>query len=485
MKTGEFMSVFAIIAAFPLNILGAVHYVDMYSTNPVSPYADWSTAATNIQSAVDVANSGDTVLVTNGVYQTGGRRLHGTNRVAVTKALAVKSMNGPMVTVIKGYQVPGTFTGTNAVRCVYLTNNAVLSGFTLTGGAATEEYNYNYGGGIYCESASVVVSNCVVNGNAAATGGGVYNGTFYNCTISSNYLASNGGAAAYSALYSCVLVGNSSTYVGGGVEGGNLYNCLIVNNTASSSGGGAYYANALVNCTIVGNFAGSEGGGLYEGNPTNCIVYYNTGYAETANMFSANAHHCCTTPTNYMAADNFTNAPLFVDRTSGNFRLQTNSPCINTGDVAGVIGTTDLDGRPRIVGGVVDVGVYEFQGAGMGEFIRWLQQYGLPTDGSADYADSDIPTGDGLNNWKEWMADTSPLDGNDYLHITNFTRSGTYNTLWWSSKSTRLYQVQRCMALAPAVSWETIITNSEPGWNNVGFDSTDPQYLYRIRAVRP
>ena len=90
-----------------------------------------------------------------------------------------------------------------------------------------------------------------------------------------------------------------------------------------------------------------------------------------------------------------------------------------------------------------------------------------------------------MNNWQEWMADTSPLDGNDYLHITNFTRSGTYNTLWWSSKSTRLYQVQRCMALAPAVSWETIITNSGPGWNNVGFDSTDPQYFYRIRTMRP
>ena len=139
-----------------------VYYVNGNNTAPTPPYTDWSTAATNIQDAINVANSGDTVLVTNGVYGYGGIIMAGdlVNRVALTNPITVESVNGPWVTTILG---AGATNGTAAVRCAWLTNGASLIGFTLQAGATRSSGDaptLESGGGAWCASSNTLIWNC-------------------------------------------------------------------------------------------------------------------------------------------------------------------------------------------------------------------------------------------------------------------------------------------------------------------------------------
>ena len=83
--------------AFPRLSPPIVHYVNVGNATPYPPYTDWFTAAVTIQDAIDVSEAGDEIVVTNGVYRTGGRVVYGSmaNRVALTAAVTVRSVNGP------------------------------------------------------------------------------------------------------------------------------------------------------------------------------------------------------------------------------------------------------------------------------------------------------------------------------------------------------------------------------------------------------
>jgi len=346
----------------------AVYYVNANGANPAPPYANWTTAATNIQDALRAAGSvGGTILVTNGVYQFSGGYNNGSNRVNVLYGnFTVQSVNGPAVTVIQGYQVPGATNGNAAVRGVFLAAGSTLSGFTVTGGATLA--TGGSGGGIYCQYTTSVVTNCVISGNASSEyGGGVYDGTLINCIVGQNVSASSGGGCfgngSELSLTDCLILTNSAI-TGGGVWGGNLTNCVLVGNVASSTGGGAYYPQSMDNCTLVGNIAGnSGGGGVYGGTVNNCVLYYNgvSSGIYASNYNNAVLNWCCTYPAPTTGGGNLTNAPGFVDLAGGNYRLQTGSPCVNAGTNACAPEPVDLDGNPRVVGAAVDLGAYENQ----------------------------------------------------------------------------------------------------------------------------
>jgi hypothetical protein len=225
-------------------------------------------------------------------------------------------------------------------------------------------------------------------------------------------------------------------------------------------GGGAYWTT-LNNCTVTGNSAYDGGGGVIGGTLNNCIVYYNTA-PRGANYLYGGLNFSCTTPIPTDGVANITTAPLFVDYAGGNLRLQSNSPCINAGDNAYVVGDTDLDGNPRIVSGTADIGAYEFQGAGSLISYAWLQGYGLPSDGSVDYLDLDA---DGHTTWQEWRCQTDPTNALSALRLPSVLSDGTSVRVNWQSVAGVSYFVERATNLAASSPFTLVATNllGKPG----------------------
>lgn len=300
--------------------------------SPVSasdgPGDAWSNAFHSIQSAVDAAVDGDTVLVTNGTYATGGRITPGyacMNRVVVTKDIVLQSVNGPEVTIIEGAEATGGGNGPDAVRGVYMSAGQ-LSGFTVCNGhtmiSGDAPFNCS-GGGINMYGGTGVVSNCTIRGNMALCGGGSTAGTLNNCTLNGN-MAGYGGGSYHGRLNNCTLYENTASNCGGGSYHGRLKCCTVYENTASNGGGS--YSGILNNCTLSGNSAEIDGGGACDGTLYNCIVYFNSALKSGDNWYRCSFSYSCTTP---MPAGegNITNEPVLVSALC----ISPDSPCVGAG----------------------------------------------------------------------------------------------------------------------------------------------------------
>jgi PKD repeat protein len=450
-----------------------VYYVNRANPNPVFPFTTWETAATTIQDAADAsAVAGRLIWVTNGIYDSGGRVVVGrlNNRVALTNAVEVRSVNGPAVTIIRG--AAASSFGDGAVRCVYMSAGALLNGFTLTNGhtrAAGDIDKEQSGGGVCCEMGAVV-TNCVLVGNAAnQQGGGAFRGSLYDCVLSQNvaagppgtYYFGQGGGASMSALYhctlfnnsaldaggayaslllSCILKTNQSYNFGGGTCFGSLYNCLLTGNSARSMGGGAYNST-LYNCTISRNSA-SSGGGVAYPELYNSVVYYNTATKGSNYYFDGSAttypiNYSCTSPMPTNGLGNITNEPAFMGLATGDFRLRCDSPCIDVGTNLSTTITNDLDGNWRPLDG---------NGDGLPAFDMGTYEYSPQT------ADSDL---DGATDLQETIAGTNPLDAQSSFRLATVA-SGPPFTLTVFTVSGRFYTLLRSAALGPGAFWAPV-----------------------------
>lgn len=344
-----------------------------------------STAYPTIQSGINAAQSGDTVLVADGTYTGPGNvdlDFGGRN-------ITVRSVNGPTNTII---DCQGS--AANPHRGVYFhsgeTAAATVNGFTVRDGLIPDSYPgaSNSGGAIAIVASSPTITNCAFIGNTAYSGGGIEifrtcSPTIANCTFNGNTASAFGGAVnndgATLAVTKCAIT-NNSAQLGGGImfnnfSKGTVAGCTLNSNIASNGGGGGievFYSSvsvtdacflsnqayagggiyndsnsncSLFNCTFEGNTASYRygAGGVGGGAGlviTNCILW-NDGKIETPYLATYSDIQGGNTGTGNINAD-----PLFVNAAAGDLHLKPGSPCLGAGTPNGAP-PTDLDGTPR------------------------------------------------------------------------------------------------------------------------------------------
>lgn len=362
-----------------------LHYVSTNSITPAYPYLSWETAAHVLMDAVDAASDGDRILVGPGDYAHGYRdHLYGAARVLLDKGVTLESSDGAATTTIHGYREGEPI----AMRCILmLHSNAVLKGFTLTGGTALGIYplERKYGGGLLAFDMQEI-SDCLFINNTAlpdGSGGGamVYEsgGLITRSTFASNTAANGAGLALWFGKNTqgsqLIAFGNQAEVSGGGFSIDNcarVHSMLAYGNHAGHYGGGFSIANNVFiwNTTSEDNSAGLGGGGYYFIAST-AEVYNAMAWSNTPNALGVASNHLPhrvynsllggDLPTSVVTYVRLNREPEYQNAAGGDYRLQKTSPGIDAGiQNTWITNRLDLDGFARKAGPALDLGAYEY-----------------------------------------------------------------------------------------------------------------------------
>jgi parallel beta-helix repeat protein len=260
--------------------------------------------ALTIQDGINLASSGDTVLVACGTYYE--------HDIQMKSGVILRSSTGlaDCVTIDAQQQ-------DRVIRCYNVNSATCIEGLTITGG-----YTDN-GGGLYCiEYSSPTIINCTFTGDSATfDGGGVFienhsSPSFINCAIENN-CAPNGGGGIRIRDYSlptfnnCTVADNSGEgiwctanssieiicctfsgnwhYYGAGVSGHKssiiITDCTFSDNKGDWRGGAIMLWDVtatFTNCSFTNNVTDGCGGAIYSNHDfitlTNCLFTGNSAW---------------------------------------------------------------------------------------------------------------------------------------------------------------------------------------------------------------
>lgn len=273
-------------------------YVDWTATNGLNNGSSWTDAYTDLDTAVNSANTGDLVLVNPGTY----------GKISRTDGVEfeVRSVAGSETTIIDA---------NHADKCISLwydtdgtQSNIVFSGFTLQNGTA------GIHGGKLCNS---IIRYCQANYHVLSYQSDMYNVLAYCNTSTIERLQRS---------IHC-----------------NVQNCTFVSNSCPSpiySFSYGTYCNNIVRDNIGTNSTSSLN--IYLGG-----TMYNNYVEQMASTPDANG--------NFGTVD-----PMFSDISVKDYALSSRSPLVNAGNNTYVSTEYDLSGNDRVLFGVVDIGAYEW-----------------------------------------------------------------------------------------------------------------------------
>jgi len=269
----------------------------------------------------------------------------------------------------------------------------------------------NGGGGIYCASSTTEILNNIVSYNTALnvhSGGGIKCGngnvSVINNIISNNISSYDGGGiycvGDYAVISYNIISNNTATMFGGGVYcrdySPNVSDNVISNNTADNGGGGICCAGgtASINSNTISNNSAAYGGALYFKSSSNPVMQNTILWCNAASVgdqvyldddgSDPDFYYCdvqggiddfgLNSNVFYLGVfeNNIDSIPFFISPSGGSgtgfngvtadWSVQSTSPCINAGNPTGTYPEFDMAGNPRVIGNIIDIGAYEYQG---------------------------------------------------------------------------------------------------------------------------